>query len=331
MADFLKYRFFIITMHIMAALIPALPGSAKTTHSLPPLPYSLPGHAVADLETHIEPHMQQTLLEQLRKKRQWRKLLDSQRMAVGLVDIADPKNIRYARVNGDVMMYAASLPKIAILLAAGHAFEDGVLAETKATTGDIEAMLRRSDNQAASRMLDRLGLDYVAGILTLKQYRFYDPDRGGGLWMGKQYAKTGQERPDPVHGILHGATVTQVCRFYYRMAMGQLISPERSRWMLSMLSRPAIAHKFVKTLRQRAPDALLFRKSGTWKIWHSDSVLVWGPVWRRYIAVALLESPYGDRILQQLIPVLETVLQAHQGLSGTAVRPMIRSMKMPRD
>ena len=39
-----------------------------------------------------------------------------QHVAVSLVDLTDESNPRYAGVNDEVMMYAASLPKIAILL-----------------------------------------------------------------------------------------------------------------------------------------------------------------------------------------------------------------------
>ena len=52
------------------------------------------------------------------------------KMAVGIVDIGDPEAVRFARVNGSVMMYAASLPKIAVLLASAQALEDGRIKET---------------------------------------------------------------------------------------------------------------------------------------------------------------------------------------------------------
>jgi beta-lactamase class A len=90
--------------------------------------------------------------------------------------------------------------------------------------------------------------------------------------------------------------------------MGKLISRERSREMLEILVNPGIEHKFVSTLKQTVPQAFVFRKSGTWKTWHSDSVLVWGPEWRRYIAVALIDNPNGETILRKLIPALEAVL-----------------------
>ena len=51
-------------------------------------------------------------------------------MAISLVDLSDLGNAEFADVNGNEMMYAASLPKIAILLAAMDAIEKGELQET---------------------------------------------------------------------------------------------------------------------------------------------------------------------------------------------------------
>lgn len=254
----------------------------------------------------------QTLLDQrLRRNPQWRKLLESRKLAVGLVDLSEPTQPRFAQVNGRVEMYAASLPKIAILLAAFDQFERGLLARTPEIEQDLAAMIRVSDNQAATRLIDRLGgLAAVNKIIADPRYRFYDANGSGGLWVGKRYAKRGPRLPDPIYGISHAATVNQACRFYYQLATGRLISQQASREMLALLADPAIEHKFVKPLHQRAPRARLYRKSGTWKHWHADSVLVWGPEWRRYILVAMVESPKGEQILRDLVPAVEGLLQA---------------------
>ncbi len=111
-------------------------------------------------------------------------------------------------------------------------------------------------------------------------------------------------------GLSHGASVTQVCRFYYLLAIGQLVNRQRSIQMLDILSDPEIHHKFVNTLNNIAPEAKLYRKSGTWRNWHSDSVMVWGPVWRRYIVVGLIEDKRGEQILRDLIPTVEKVLKS---------------------
>ena len=100
----------------------------------------------------------------------------------------------------------------------------------------------------------------------------------------------------------------QACGFYYLLDTGRLISFAASREMLELLADPGLKHDFVAPLSQRAPKACLHQKSGTWKQWHADSVLVWGPGWPRYILVAMVESTKGERILQRLVPEIGAVL-----------------------
>jgi beta-lactamase class A len=194
-------------------------------------------------------------------------------------------------------------------LAAEDAIERGELEETDEIKSDLRLMISRSDNAASTRMIDRLGYEKIEQVLTDPRYELYDEDYGGGLWVGKRYAKYGERYPDPLKGLSHAATVSQVCRYYYLLAYGKLVSFERSKIMLDMMVSPELHHKFVNTLDQVAPKAKLFRKSGTWKNFHTDSVLVWGPEWRRYILVALIEDPDGEKICRELVRQVEKVLQ----------------------
>ncbi|WP_321492947.1 serine hydrolase [uncultured Desulfobacter sp.] len=276
-------------------------------------PLPLATQKVMPLRNLADQNFQKGLENALSQNKTWRKLIREKRMAVGLVDLSDLNHVLFARVNGGEMMYAASLPKIAILLAAFHSFEYDGLEQTPKIMGDLTLMIRKSNNQAATRVIEKITLKRIQQILIMPQYEFYDQDHGGGLWVGKKYAKTDSRLPDPIKGLSHGATATQVCRFYYQLAMGRLINLDRSRQMLEILVDPGIEHKFVKVLKNIVPDAKIFRKSGTWKTWHSDSVLVWGPEWRRYIAVALVEDKNGEMILRKLLPVLESVLKDNTG------------------
>ena len=296
---------------LFCCLFLALSGIFASAAELPELPAAVSKSDWLPLADHVDRGLQKELQQQLNEHPAWRKLISGHKLAVGLVDLSDPAAPRFAQVNGEVEMYAASLPKIAILLAAFDQFEKGLLERTAEVEQDLGAMIRVSDNAAATRMIDRLGgLMRVNEVLRDPRYRFYDEKRGGGLWVGKRYAKKGPRLPDPRNGISHAASVTQVCRLYYQLATGRLISPAASGDMLELLSEPAIEHKFVKTLHKRAPAAALYRKSGTWQRWHADSVLVWGPQWRRYILVALVESPQGEEILRNLVGVAEDVLRS---------------------
>ena len=239
-----------------------------------------------------------------------RKLIAAQKMSVSLVDLRDPVRPRFAAVNGDEMMYAASLPKIAVLLAAMDALEQGDLEETPELKHDMRIMISKSDNGAASRMIDRVGFDRIAGVLTDPKYRLYDESRGGGLWVGKAYARSGERRPDPMKGLSHAATSNQVARFYYLLVNGKLVSEQRSAQMLEILEGPELYHKFVNTLRRIAPEASVFRKSGSWSTFHSDSALVLDQGWRRYILVALIDDPQGESICRELVVAAEEVIRA---------------------
>ena len=201
------------------------------------------------------------------------------------------------------------MPKIAILLAVFQAVEDGEVQLTPALNKNLNDMIRVSSNRAAARNFNLVGFEKIREVLTDPRYKLFDPERGGGLWVGKPYSKEGKRVGDPLKNISHAATATQVCRFYYLLATGRLINPERSRQMLEILADPGVHHKFVHTLELRAPRARLFRKSGSWKIWHSDSVLVWGPEWRRYILVGLVEDRRGEQIMRDLVPAVEEVLE----------------------
>ena len=273
------------------------------------LPLQVPENAIKPLRELVDNQLQEKLLAQLVKNKKYSRLIDQKKMAVGLVDLRDPLNVKYARINGNVMMYAASLPKIAVLLAAEEAIEKDEMVETDSIKTDLRLMISKSDNAAATRMIDRLGFEKIDKVLTDPKYDLYDEKYGGGLWVGKRYAKYGSRYPEPMKGLSHAATVSQVCRYYYLLVYGKLVSFNRSKEMLNLMENPDLHHKFVNTLNQIAPKARLFRKSGTWKNFHTDSALVWGPEWRRYIVVALIEDPDGEKICRDLIYEVESVLK----------------------
>jgi len=276
----------------------------------PGLPIKLDGFKVAPLVSLADADLQQKLTEIVANNKKWAALAKSKKLSIGLVDLRDPANVKYANINGDNMMYAASLPKIAVLLAATDAIEKGELVETDEIKADMRLMIAKSNNAATTRMIDRIGLDKIAEVMQDPEYDFYDRTHGGGLWVGKRYAKTGPRKGDPLKNISHGATATQVSRFYYLLAFGQLVNFERSKEMLGYLGDPELHHKFVNTMDQLAPKAQVYRKSGSWRDFHSDSALVWGPNWRRYIIVALAEDADGEKLMRDLIREVDGALKA---------------------
>jgi beta-lactamase class A len=280
------------------------------------LPIQISDAKIVPLRTLLNADLQQSLERELMANPHWKRLMSQKKMAVGVVDLSDPDNVQFARINGAHMMYAASLPKIAILLAAMDAIDKGELVETAEVKKDMRLMISKSNNKAATRMINRVGYDKIEAVMTNPKYDFYDEEHGGGLWVGKRYGGGGDTNREPIKNLSHAASVTQVCRYYYLLAHGRLVNEKRSKQMLDIMESPEIHHKFVNSLEKIAPNARLFRKSGSWKNYHSDSILVWGEdPDRRYILVALIDDPKGETIIRNLVKPVERALKLRTAIS----------------
>jgi beta-lactamase class A len=240
----------------------------------------------------------QQALEQLVRDQGLAGAVEEKQLSLALVIVTDPANSHLAELNGFDMVYAASLPKIAILLAAAVEIDDGRLELDGRMHKDLTDMIRYSCNACATRVLNQVGRQELLDILQSPEYKFYDQEQNGGLWVGKAYGPESAYKRDPMAGLSHAATAFQAARFYYKLHTGTLVSPEQSRLMLDVLSRPGISHKFVKGL-ESYEGLEIYRKSGTWKTFHADSALVRFKG-NAYIMVALAHSPDGAAWLEQL-------------------------------
>lgn len=258
------------------------------------------------LRTVREPELQRAL-EAVLAERGWAELVAKRKLAVTLVGISDPSCPRFAGVNGNEMMYAASMPKIGILLGAFKRIERGELTLDAELEDLMTRMIRYSSNTAATEVMDRVGREFIAEILQSPEYGLYDRKYGGGIWVGRAYAKRAAWKRDPLRNLSHGATTIQVARFYYLLEMGALLPPALSETMKTMLSAPGVKHKFVAGIASRFPEARIFRKSGTWRNYHADSAII-AHDGKRYIAAAMVESTEGEAVLRELITDLDALI-----------------------
>ncbi len=261
--------------------------------------------------------LQSRLEQALRRDARMRVALDAGRLAVALLDISDERHPRFAALNGEEMIYAASLPKIAILLAGFERIQEGSLRYTPALKELFTEMVRHSSNAAASEAVRLIGFPYIAKTLRSDRYRLYDPAHNGGLWIGKAYGGPNDRwKRDPLHNLSHGASADQVARFFWMLEQGRLVSPRYSAEMKEILSKPAIHHKFVKGLGDK-PDHEIFRKSGTWHTFHADGALIEAGA-HKYVAVALMEDPRGGEALTKIIVEMDRLVCGDQTLLSRA-------------
>jgi beta-lactamase class A len=261
--------------------------------------------ALPDLRSARDPALQRGL-ERVVRELDLDAAVSSGRLALALVDVPRGAPPRLAMLNGDAMVYAASLPKIAILLGALAEAERGAFVLDAPRMSAIHNMIRVSSNEDATRVLNWVGAQRLLDILQSDRFRLYDARDGGGLWVGKAYGGDGAFRRDPLRNLSHGATAYQVARLYYLLANDALLTPRFNALMKDALANPGIRHKFVKGLESR-PGAAIYRKSGTWRDFHADSALVEHGD-HRYVIVGLAQHADGGEWLARLAAPLHDLV-----------------------
>jgi beta-lactamase class A len=215
--------------------------------------------------------------------------------AVGVLDL---QRLRLAMIHPDRIEYAASVPKIGILLAYFQRHPEAATNLSSQTRHELGLMIKVSSNEMAAKYSRELGLNTIQQVLD--SYGFYDQRHGGGIWVGKHYGKGDERYGDPVGDHSHAATVRQLLRFYLLLEQGRLVSPEASRAMREIFASPDIPQdniKFVRGLAGR--DVQILRKSGSWENWRHDTAVITG-AGRHYLLVALTHHPKGDEYLADL-------------------------------
>lgn len=235
-------------------------------------------------------------------------LAKANKVSIVIAEITDPHHPKVAAINGDLMMYAASLPKIAILLGAFVEIERGNLKLGDALREELIRMIRNSSNKAATAVLAKVGIANLAEILQSDRYRLYDPQYGGGLWVGRDYSGGPVWQRDPLHGISHGASAMQAARWFYLAVTQRLVLPQYQEELTEIISKPAINHKFVKGLANRS-DTEIYRKSGTWKNFHADGGVIIHKN-AKYIVIALIEHHEGGQDLSKLIVIVDDLIES---------------------
>jgi beta-lactamase class A len=187
-----------------------------------------------------------------------------------VADVTDLEHPKVAWYNPELMLYAASMPKIAIALGALVEVDLGNLELDGELHQQLVNMIKRSSNNDATAVFNKVGVERLKEILQDERYgKLYDPDRGGGLWCGKSYSKDSKVQRDPLHNLSHGASAIQAARFYYGYLNGTILDHKYLPLLKEMFGSPGIKHKFVKGLEGR--DVQIYRKSGTWGDFHADS------------------------------------------------------------
>ncbi|HEX2834723.1 MAG TPA: serine hydrolase [Thermoanaerobaculia bacterium] len=252
-----------------------------------------------DYETPVDARLQ-AKLESLDAQLRAKYGMTGEQTAAGILDL---RRMRLAMVHPDRIEYAASVPKIGILLAYFVKHPEAATQLDPAVRHELGLMAKQSSNEMAAKYSRELGLREIQAVLD--SYGFYDAAHGGGIWVGKHYGPNSERIGDPVADHSHAATVRQLLRYYLMLEQGKLVSPEASKTMREIFASPDLAHddhKFVKALRGR--DVQIIRKWGSWEDYLHDTAIVTGPN-RHYVLVGLTHHPKGDEYLVDLATAVD--------------------------
>lgn len=230
--------------------------------------------------------------------------MTTEQTSVGLLDL---NTLRFAAVRPDREDYAASVPKIGILLGYFQLRPEAATNLDAQTRHELGDMIKQSSNEMAAKYSRLLGLKQIQAVID--SYQLYDANHGGGLWVGKHYGQDGERYGDPVGNNSHAATVRQLLRYYLLLEQGKLVSPAASKTMREIFESPDIPHrndKFVKGLAGR--DVQVFRKAGWWEDWYLDSAIITGGG-RHYISVAMTHHPKGEEYLIEYAAAVDDLFQ----------------------
>ena len=226
--------------------------------------------------------------------------MTTEHAAVGVLDL---NSLRLAMIHPDREAYAASVPKIGILLAYFQLRLAAITNLDATTRQELGLMIKISSNEMAAKYSRELGLKPIQSVLN--ESGFYDANRGGGLWVGKHYGRDAERYGSPVGDNSHAATVRQLLRYYLMLEQGKLVSPAAARTMREIFATPEIPptqNYFVQALAEC--DVQIIRKWGRWQDWHHDTAVITGEG-RHYILVALTKHPRGAEYLVGLAQAVD--------------------------
>jgi beta-lactamase class A len=229
-------------------------------------------------------------------------------LGVSLVDLTHPGQVYYAGANDDHMMYAASLPKIGILIALADSIDRGTVPYDESFRYKTTQMITKSNNAYATWGAKLVGLRGIAKVMVDPRFCLYEGTHGG-VWVGRAFEKGGESYRDPKKAISHAATARQAARFYLLLDRGAAVSRYWSEWMLARMAPPEYFHKFVGALGGRPGLEFVARKSGTWQNFHSDSALIQHGS-ARYIIVGIAEHANGAKWLDQIAHLADDIIVA---------------------
>ena len=248
------------------------------------------------------------------------KKLQSNQVALSVIDLRDASRWRFASHRGDAAVYPASVVKLFYLAATHQWMEDGRLRDTDELQRALRDMIVESSNDATHYVLDVLTDTTSGPELPEAEMRIWGEKRNAvnrffgslgytnincnqkpwcegpygrdRIWVGKDYANRNMLTSDAT------------ARLLAEIAERRCVSGRRSEAMLALLQRDPANSKDGQarfTFSELPLGGKLFSKAGWTSTTRHDAAFVEGPGGKKFVLVTFTTGQASNR---ELIPFL---------------------------
>jgi beta-lactamase class A len=253
--------------------------------------------------------------------------LQSNELAVTLVDLNDTARPAWASYRGDERVYPASVIKMFYLVAAHRWMEDGKLKDTEELRRAMRDMIVDSYNEATGYVLDLLTettsgaelppAEFEAWVAKRQAVNHYFTSLGyqninvnRKTWCEGPYGREKQLANQPPPDNRNWLTTEATARLFTEIVAGRTVTPERSRQMMQLHERqPFDANGNVQSREYTGavlpPGAKLWSKAGWTSEVRHDAAYVELPSGERFMLVTFT---VGHSKEKEIVPTVARVV-----------------------
>lgn len=250
------------------------------------------------------------------------KAFKMEEIAVTLLDLRDPKNIRSAAINGDAQIYPASVVKMFYMAALHQQLQDGKIKLTPELERGLKDMIVDSSNEATQYILDVLTDTSSGGEMPAQEFEewSYKRNRVNRYYQALEYERINVNQKtfcEDAYGReqqfrnykgenRNMLNTNATARLLAEIVLGRAVNPERSRQMMDLLKRDPFAetkdendqaHGFSAKLLidRKMKDARVWSKAGWTSRSRHDAAYIETADGLKFVLVIFTEKHATDR------------------------------------
>ena len=248
--------------------------------------------------------------------------INQENVAVTLIDLRDPKNLKMANINGDTKIYPASVVKLFYMVRLEQMLEDKQIKMTPELERGLKDMIVVSSNEATQYILDVITDTSSGGEMPEKEFKKWAYKRNS---VNRYFQSLGYENINVNQKTFcedaygreqqfrnykgenrNMLTTDATARLLSEIVLGNAVTPERSRIMMNLLKRDPFAetsdpddqgHGFsgIALVKRNLKNARLWSKAGWTSKARHDAAYIETPDGLKFVLVVFTENAANDR------------------------------------